>query len=237
MSVGSAARPCCFERLEVRVVPFADVPLAEIADESDPRVSVLDEVLDGGEGALMVVRADHRRLEVLHLGARQEHDGLSRVANPLQVLLARRRRDRHDAVHLRPRHRGGEVPLFTRLVSGRELLARLDDDEAPVRLDDLPGETGEDIPEEVPSEARSQHERGRCMDHRWPISVTGAIRTTAHLTMPWKRLLCRLLARTLTPPSAASTRAARSCTEPSPCTRPTTRRTSRGRPCRRRPGA
>ena len=116
-------------------------------------------MFDGGDGALAVVRPGDRRVEFRHLGAGYEHHGLPGLAKPLQVACADGRRNRNDAVDLRPRNLGGEVTRLASFIAGRGGLKSLNYNETPASAGNLPGNACEEISEEVPAEARSEYQR------------------------------------------------------------------------------
>ena len=85
-------------------VPTAHVTLGGVADEVDAGVAVLDQVVDRGADATVVVAHDVGHVETLQ-GAGGEHDGLAGILGAADVALVDAPGDRDEAVDVLPADR------------------------------------------------------------------------------------------------------------------------------------
>ena len=114
---------------------FAHVGLDEVGRESDPRVTVADEMVDGLRHADCIVGRRRRYRESFDLVA-GESDCLACRLQAIEVGLLGRRRNRDDAVQVIPCRGLGEVGGRYDLIAAKAGIECLDQDDTAANRGD-----------------------------------------------------------------------------------------------------
>lgn len=125
-------------------VPGAHVGLDEVRRESDPRVTMGEEVVDGFGDTVGVVGSGRWCGETLDLVARQDDD-LAGSTKAIQKVRVGGRRDRDDAIDVIPRDGSCEVRCRDHLVAAEASVECLDQHHMPIRRANCAGDTGDDL--------------------------------------------------------------------------------------------